>query len=174
MSTSPMNNFTGNALHNNGSPDARKKGGAKPTPSARSRARRLALQALYQWHIAKSPLNQIEAQFRTDNDFSKVDDGYFTAIIHGVPSQASQLDEAMSAALDRPLSQLDPVELSALRIGCFELMHRKDVPYRVVINEAIELVKRFGAQDSHRYINGILDKLAPRLRADEVRAYRKK
>ena len=92
-----MNNFTGNVLHNNGSPDARKKGGAKPNPSARSRARRLALQALYQWHIAKSPLNQIEAQFRTDNDFSKVDDGYFTAIIHGVPSQASQLDEAMSA-----------------------------------------------------------------------------
>ena len=143
-------------------------------PSARRRARQLALQALYQWQMAKSPLNQIEAQFRTDNDFSKVDGNYFGAIIHGVPSQANQLDETMAAVLDRPLDQLDPVELSALRIGCFELMNRKDVPYRVVINEAIELVKRFGAQDSHRYINGILDKLAPRLRSEEVKAHRKK
>lgn len=151
-----------------------KKSAGKLNPSARRRARQLALQALYQWQIAKSPLNQIEAQFRTDNDFSKVDDGYFSAIIHGVPAQANQLDEAMAAVLDRPLSQLDPVELSALRIGCFELLNRKDVPYRVVINEAIELVKRFGAQDSHRYINGILDKLAPRLRSEEVKAYRKK
>ncbi|WP_419534684.1 transcription antitermination factor NusB [Endozoicomonas sp.] len=151
-----------------------KKSADRLNPSARRRARQLALQALYQWQIAKSPLNQIEAQFRTDNDFSKVDDGYFSAIIHGVPNQANQLDEAMAAVLDRPLSQLDPVELSALRIGCFELINRKDVPYRVVINEAIELVKRFGAQDSHRYINGILDKLAPRLRSEEVQAYRKK
>ncbi|USE37579.1 transcription antitermination factor NusB [Endozoicomonas sp. SCSIO W0465] len=151
-----------------------KKSPDRLNPSARRRARQLALQALYQWQIAKSPLNQIEAQFRTDNDFSKVDDGYFSAIIHGVPSQANQLDEAMTAVLDRSLNQLDPVELSALRIGCFELMNRKDVPYRVVINEAIELVKRFGAQDSHRYINGILDKLAPRLRSEEVKAYRKK
>ncbi len=151
-----------------------KKSADRLNPSARRRARQLALQALYQWQISKSPLNQIEAQFRTDNDFSKVDDGYFSAIIHGVPNQANQLDEAMAAVLDRPLSQLDPVELSALRIGCFELINRKDVPYRVVINEAIELVKRFGAQDSHRYINGILDKLAPRLRSEEVQAYRKK
>lgn len=151
-----------------------KKSSDRLSPSARRRARQLALQALYQWQIAKSPLIQIEAQFRTDNDFSKVDEGYFSAIVHGVPNQTTQLDEAMSAVLDRPLTQLDPVELAALRIGCFELINRKDVPYRVVINEAIELVKRFGAQDSHRYINGILDKLAPRLRAEEVKAYRKK
>lgn len=170
-----MNNPTGNPLQNGSSQNGTvKKGGARLNPSARRRARRLALQALYQWQIAKSPLNQIEAQFRHDHDLKSVDEGYFSAIIHGVPSQAGQLDEAMSAALDRPLSQLDPVELSVLRIGCFELMNRKDVPYRVVINEAIELAKRFGAQDSHRYINGILDKLAPRLRADEVKAYRKK
>ena len=146
----------------------------RPKPSTRRKARQLALQALYQWQMNELPLIQIEAQFRTDNDFSKVDDGYFSAIIHGVPQQKSQLDEAMAAVLDRPLTQLDPVELAALRIGCFELINRKDVPYRVVINEGIELAKRFGGQDSHRYINGILDKLAPRLRADEVRAYRKK
>ncbi|OED44531.1 N utilization substance protein B [Endozoicomonas sp. (ex Bugula neritina AB1)] len=146
----------------------------RPKPSARRRARQLALQALYQWQMNQTPLVQIEAQYRTDNDFTKVDDDYFSAIIHGVPMQASQLDESMSAVLDRPLEQLDPVERAALRIGCYELINRKDVPYRVVINEAIELVKRFGAQDSHRYINGILDKLAPRLRVDEVKAYRKK
>lgn len=146
----------------------------RPKPSARRRARQLALQALYQWQMNQTPLVQIEAQYRTDNDFTKVDDEYFSAIIHGVPKQASHLDEAMAAVLDRPMDQLDPVELAALRIGCYELINRKDVPYRVVINEAIELVKRFGAQDSHRYINGILDKLAPRLRADEVKAYRKK
>ena len=146
----------------------------RPKPSTRRRARQLALQALYQWQMNQTPLVTIEAQYRTDNDFTKVDDDYFSAIIHGVPKQVSQLDEAMSAMLDRPLAQLDPVELATLRIGCYELINRKDVPYRVVINEAIELAKRFGGQDSHRYINGILDKLAPRLRADEVKAYRKK
>lgn len=161
-------------MNNSQGTPSQKKNTNQLNPSARRRARQLALQALYQWQMAKSPLKQIEAQFRTDNDFSKVDGNYFDAIIHGVPNQANQLDETMAAVLDRPLSQLDPVELSALRIGCFELMNRKDVPYRVVINEAIELVKRFGAQDSHRYINGILDKLAPRLRSEEVQAHRKK
>lgn len=151
-----------------------KKTAGQPKPSARRRARQMALQALYQWQMNQTSLMSIETQYRTDNDFAKVDDAYFTAIVHGVPKQASQLDEAMAAVLDRPLSQLDPVELATLRIGCFELINRKDVPYRVVINEAIELAKRFGGQDSHRYINGILDKLAPRLRSDEVRVYRKK
>lgn len=146
----------------------------RPKPSTRRKARQLALQALYQWQMNQLPLVQIESQFRTDNDFNKVDDGYFSALIHGIPQQVSVLDDAMDAVLDRPLNNLDPVELATLRIGCFELINRKDVPYRVVINEAIELAKRFGGQDSHRYINGILDKLAPRLRADEVRAYRKK
>ena len=115
----------------------------RPKPSTRRKARQLALQALYQWQMNDLPLIQIEAQFRTDNDFSKVDDGYFSAIIHGVPQQKSQLDDAMSAVLDRPMAQLDPVELATLRIGCYELINRKDVPYRVVINEAIELAKRF-------------------------------
>ncbi|WP_330927361.1 transcription antitermination factor NusB [Candidatus Sororendozoicomonas aggregata] len=145
----------------------------RPKPSARRRARQLALQALYQWQMTKAPVNGIEAQFRNDNDLSKVDDSYFSTLLHGVPSQLSHLNEAMVPLLDRTLEQLDPVELAALRIGCYELINHRDVPYRVVINEAIELVKKFGAQDSHRYINGILDKLAPRLRADEVRSYRK-
>lgn len=146
----------------------------KPKPSERRRARQLALQALYQWQMSRSSLMDIEMQFRADNDFSKVDDGYFHALLHGIPREMSTLDGTMNPLLDRPISQLDPVEVAALRIGCYELMHRSDVPYRVVINEAIELVKRFGAQDSHRYINGILDKLAPRVRADEVRSHRKR
>lgn len=164
VSTSPMNSSPQSAQ-------------AKPkrkvaTPSARRKARQFALQAIYQWQISKAPLNQIEAQFRADNDFSKVDAVYFSAILHGIPSQTQVIDEAMASVLDRPVAQLDPVELAALRIGCFELISRKDVPYRVVINESIELAKRFGAQESHRYINGILDRLAPRLRSEEVKAYR--
>ncbi|MDB2384784.1 transcription antitermination factor NusB [Endozoicomonas sp.] len=146
----------------------------RPKPSARRKARQLALQALYQWQIAQTSLSTIEAQFRADNDMSKVDENYFNLIIHGVPRQISHLDEAITPVLDRPLTQLDPVELAALRMGCYELVNQRDVPYRVVINEAIELVKKFGAQDSHRYINGILDKLASRLRADEVHSHRKR
>lgn len=155
-------------------PLAGKKASRKPKPSARRRARQLALQALYQWQISRSSLTDIEMQFRADNDFAKVDEGYFHTLLHEIPGIVSTLDETMNPLLDRPLTQLDPVEMAALRIGCYELMHRADVPYRVVINEAIELVKRFGAQDSHRYINGILDKLAPRLRSEEVRKFRKK
>lgn len=154
--------------------EAGRKDAQRPKPSERRRARQLALQALYQWQMSKSSLTDIEMQFRADNDFSKVDDGYFHSLLHGIPREMSTLDETMNPLLDRPISQLDPVEVAALRIGCYELMNRSDVPYRVVINEAIELVKRFGAQDSHRYINGILDKLAPRVRADEVRSYRKR
>ncbi|PJE79462.1 N utilization substance protein B [invertebrate metagenome] len=138
-------------------------------PSARRRARQMALQALYQWHISHNSIGDIESQFCANNNMEKVDTPYFHVLLHGIPSQVTQLDETMQPVLDRPLTQLDPVELATLRIGCYELLHQKDVPYRVVINEAIELAKRFGAQDSHRYINGILDKLAPQLRQEEVR-----
>ncbi|MRI32806.1 transcription antitermination factor NusB [Endozoicomonas sp. OPT23] len=154
--------------------DKGQKSAQRPKPSARRRARQLALQALYQWQMSKSSIAQIEMQFRSDNDFSKVDDGYFHMLLTGIARDASKLDDTMSPILDRPLTQLDPVETAALRIGCYELVNRADVPYRVVINEAIELVKRFGAQDSHRYINGILDKLAPRIRTEEVRNFRRK
>ncbi|MDD7804637.1 MAG: transcription antitermination factor NusB [Endozoicomonas sp. (ex Botrylloides leachii)] len=148
----------------------KKENSSRLKPSARRKARQLALQALYQWQMTQLSVDKIEAQFKTDNDMSKIDEDYFNLIIHGVPRQINHIDEAMTPALDRPLDQLDPVELAVLRIGCYELVNQPDVPYRVVINEAIELVKRFGAQDSHRYINGILDKLAPRLRAKEVLA----
>ena len=140
---------------------------------ARREARTLAMQALYSWHIAGQALNEIEAQFRVDNDFSKVDGAYFHEILYGVARQKSDIDGAFESLLDRPLGEIDPVELSILRLSTYELKHRIDVPYRVVINEGIELAKVFGATDGHKFVNGVLDKLAPQLRADEVRAYKR-
>lgn len=143
-------------------------------PAARRRARQMTLQGLYEWQVSGNAISAIEEQLRSNNDMSKVDCGYFHELLHGIPSQLNQLDDQLEPLLDRKLSELDPVEKAALRIGTFELIQRVDVPYRVVINEAIELAKRYGAAESHRYVNGILDKLAPQLRAAEVTAYRNK
>ncbi|WP_414704062.1 transcription antitermination factor NusB [Pseudomonas sp. UBA2684] len=157
-----------------GNPHKPQAGKGPKAPSAKTLARRqartLAMQALYSWHIAGQQLNEIEAQFRVDNDFSAVDGAYFHEILHGVPRQKSEIDGAFEPLLDRPLAEIDPVELSILRLSTYELKNRIDVPYRVVINEGIELAKVFGATDGHKFVNGVLDKLAPRLRADEVRA----
>ncbi len=137
----------------------------KGKTAARRKARSLAVQALYSWQIAGQPLHEIEAQFRTDNDFSEVDGAYFHEILHGVPRQKSELDSTFEPCLDRPLAEIDPVELAILRLSTYELRNRIDVPYKVVINEGIELAKTFGATDGHKFVNGVLDKLAPRLRA---------
>lgn len=145
----------------------------KPKASARRKARSLALQALYGWHVADLPLSDIEAQYRTDNDFAKVDGAYFHELLTGVGKNLTELDESLATVLDRPVKELDPIELATLRIGVYELMFRIDVPYKVVINEGIELAKTFGATDGHKYVNGILDKLAPRLRSAEVNASRR-
>ena len=141
----------------------------KGKTAARRKARSLAVQALYSWQIAGQPLHEIEAQFRTDNDFSEVDGAYFHEILHGVPRQKSELDSTFEPCLDRPLAEIDPVELAILRLSTYELRNRIDVPYKVVINEGIELAKTFGATDGHKFVNGVLDKLAPRLRAAELR-----
>ncbi|MGY0218137.1 transcription antitermination factor NusB [Endozoicomonadaceae bacterium StTr2] len=143
-------------------------------PAARRKARQMALQAVYQWQMSGNALLDIETQFRAHNDMTKVDGGYFHSLLHGVAREASRLDDELAPYLDRTLDQLDPVEKAALRIGSYELMFHQEVPYRVIINEAIELTKLFGAQDSHRYINGILDRLAPKLRADETRKARQR
>lgn len=146
---------------------------AKPNKIAmRRKARSLAVQALYSWQMAGQPLNEIEAQFRVDNDFSDVDGAYFQEILHGVPRLKSELDAAFSSCLDRPIEEIDPVELAILRLSTYELRNRIDVPYKVVINEGIELAKVFGATDGHKFVNGVLDKLAPRLRSAEVRSKR--
>ncbi|MCX4025977.1 transcription antitermination factor NusB [Endozoicomonas sp. SM1973] len=148
--------------------------GDKPKPSARRKARQFALQALYQWHMAGGNVAAIEAQFRTDNDMKKVDVSYFHDLLHGVTHSLADIQQAIEPYLDRDLKELDPVELNTLRIGAFELLKRIDVPYKVVINESIELAKRFGAEESHRYVNGVLDKVAARARYQEVNSHRLK
>ncbi|MEE4202914.1 MAG: transcription antitermination factor NusB [Halieaceae bacterium] len=136
----------------------------------RRRARHYALQALYQWTMAGSELADIEAEFRVDYDFRNVDGDYFTAILQGVTRQVSELEALFGGLLDRGLDELDPIERNLLRMGTFELRDRIDVPYRVVINEYVALAKKFGASESFRYVNGILDKVAKQLRAIEIAA----
>ena len=145
------------------------KAASKFNAQQRRRARRLILQALYQWQIASTPLNELEAQFRTDNDMEQVDLEYFQELIHGVPSLTSEIDHQLENYLDRPNAELTPIERAILRMGTYELMQRADIPYKVVINEAVELAKTFGATDGHKYVNGILDKLAQKLRYIEIR-----
>lgn len=137
------------------------------SPAARRKARRFALQALYQWQLAGADLSEIELQFRTDNDMKKVDREYFHELLHGVPTHLDELDAALQPALDRKIAEVSHVERAILRIGAFELLYRLDVPYRVVLNEGIELAKLFGADESYRYVNGVLDKLARKHRSVE-------
>jgi N utilization substance protein B len=146
----------------------------KVTTSQRKKARKLVLQALYQWQLGQSSISQIEAEFRTDNDFEKIDSAYFSEVFREIPKTISELDKQFEAFLDRPISDVDPIEICLLRMGTFEFMHRIDIPYRVVINEAIELAKQFGGTDGHKYINSVLDKLALRLRATETRPHASK
>jgi N utilization substance protein B len=123
--------------------------------------------------MAKQSLNEIEAQFRVDNDFSDVDGAYFREILHGVPAHRDEIDKALAPCLDITIDELDPVELAVLRLSTWELLKRVDVPYRVVINEGIELAKVFGSTDGHKFVNGVLDKLAPTLRGPEVQAHKR-
>ena len=157
-------------------PPAAGKPAGKKAPTgklaARREARSLSVQALYQWHMAGQAINEIEAQFRVDNDFAKVDGAYFHEILHGVPANKGEIDGLILPCLDRPMGEVDPVELAVLRLSCYELLKRIDVPYRVVINEGIELAKIFGATDGHKFVNGVLDKLAPKLRSAELRGKR--
>lgn len=146
---------------------------AKSKSAKRREARQMATQALYQWHMANHSLNEIEAQFRVDNDFSNVDGAYFRELLHGVATHKTEIDAALKPCLDLTIDELDPVELAVLRLSTFELLKRIDVPYRVVINEGIELAKVYGSTDGHKFVNGVLDKLAPTLRAAEVQAYKR-
>lgn len=141
--------------------------------ATRRMARHYAMQALYQWRMAGSSINAIEAEFRVDNDMSNVDLEYFHEILHGVPEHLSELEAAFEPFLvERSLVELDPVTQALLRMSTYELKFRIDVPYKVVINEAVSLAKKFGAEDSHKFINGVLDKTAEILRAIEVKAER--
>lgn len=144
----------------------------KVSPAMRRKARSFAVQALYQWHMAGADLATIEAEFRTDNDMSKVDMSYFHELLHGVPREKSNLDAKITPLLDRRLDEMTPVELAIVRLSAYEMVHRIDVPYKVVINEGVELAKTFGATEAHKFINGVLDKLAQRERSVEIRGPR--
>ena len=148
---------------------SRPTGTQKASPAARRKARSFALQAIYQWHMAGADLAKIEAEFRADNDMSKVDLEYFHEILHGVPRELSALDQIIKPLLDRDSEEMTPVELSILRLATYEMMHRIDVPYKVVVNEAVELAKSFGATDGHKYVNGVVDKIAQQVRTVEVK-----
>ncbi len=140
------------------------------SPSARRKARHYGMQALYQWQMTKYAINDIELQFLADYDFTNVDVEYFHDIIHHVPANLEELEAAFTPYLDRAITELDPIELSLLRLGSYELVKRIDIPYKVVINEAVSLAKKFGATDGHKYINGVLDKLAAQVRTIEIKA----
>jgi len=135
-------------------------------PALRRKARQMAMQALYQWELASSSLVAIEQEFREDNDMQKVDAEYFGELLHQVPAMKVELDERLKPLLDRGIHELTPVELTILRLSAYELLERPDVPYRVIINEGVELAKTFGATDGHKYVNGILDKLAGEVRLE--------
>ncbi|MEO8810589.1 MAG: transcription antitermination factor NusB [Rhodanobacter sp.] len=136
---------------------------------ARSRARRRALQALYAWQLSGSPIKAVIEQFRHEQDMEVADLEYFEDLLHGVEKNVDALDTSLRPHLDREVAQVDPIERAVLRLAAYELKYRPDVPYRVVLNEAIEVTKRFGADHGHSYVNGVLDKLAAELRADEKR-----
>ena len=155
----------------------RGKGGGRRRPDgidpvARSRSRRRALQAVYAWQLSGGNAQQVVAQFAHEQAREQADLEYFEDLVRGVIQHTAQLDAALAPFVDREMARVDQIERAALRIAAYELLHRPDVPYRVVINEAIETVKRFGAEHCHTYVNGVLDHAAAEWRATEVGAAR--
>ena len=142
-------------------------------PAARSRARRRALQAIYAWQLSATPIDAVVTQFRSEQDMEVADLAYFEDLVNGVGQHQKDIDAALAAHLDREVDQVDPIERAVLRLAGYELLHRIDVPYRVVINEAIETTKRFGSEHGHTYINGVLDHAAAQWRATEAQAPRR-
>ncbi len=139
-------------------------------PSARKKARHMLVQALYQWQLAGDNIGTIEAQYMAEKGMAKADSEFFHELLHAIPAKLDELDGAYREFLDRDPQALDPISLAILRIGVYELLHRVDVPYRVVINESINLAKTFGPTDAYKYINGIIDRVAARARRVEIAA----
>lgn len=141
---------------------------------ARRRARRAAVQAIYQWQMAQQNIGDIYSQFQEEHAGSSTDMEYFERLLNGVTKGASELDELYKPYVTRPFGDLDPIEKAILRLSCFELKHVLEVPYKVIINEAIDLGKRYGADKSHKFINGVVDKVAQDTRQIEINADKKK
>lgn len=136
--------------------------------AARRRARKRALQAIYQWQITSDEPLDVIRQFRENQDFSPVDGEYFDELVTRVSEQARSLDDALAIYIDRPLSQVDMTERAVLRIAIYELIEHPEIPYRVILDEAVELARQFGAEQGHSYVNGVLDKAAKVIRDTEI------
>jgi N utilization substance protein B len=136
----------------------------------RHRAREFALQGLYQWLLNNEPASTVVNNIRAAHGFDKADGEYFSALLHGAISQSVELRETIGPVIDRGIGELSPIEHAVLLLGSYELKNQAEIPYRVVINEAVELAKSFGGIDGHKYVNGVLDRLAGTLRPDEVAA----
>lgn len=135
----------------------------------RSQARHYAVQAIYQWQVAGQDIKDIRNQFVADLEADSFELAYFEALLHGVPAHLDELDKLLGPYLDRSIESVDPVERAILRLAAFELQYQLEVPYKVVINESIELSKVFGAEQGHKYVNGVLDKLARQVRKGELK-----
>lgn len=148
---------------------------ANPTKSRtpRHRSREFALQGLYQWLLNNEDAGAIDAHIREAHGFDKADKEHFNALLHGAIRDAGQLRTQLTPLIDRTISELSPVEHAVLLIGAYELMHHIEIPYKVVINEAVELAKSFGGIDGHKYVNGVLDKFAATTRSVEIQAGKK-
>jgi N utilization substance protein B len=138
--------------------------------SARHRARELALQAIYQWRMSGGDHLEIEKTTRAEKSLGRYDVEFFSQLLRGVVEHNQALVATITPHLDRDMNELSPIEFSVLLLGAFELSHHPEVPYRVVINESVELAKTFGGTDGHKFVNGVLDKLAVQLRAVEIAA----
>lgn len=148
------------------SPGASSKGLAK----ARGRSRRFAMQAIYQWQMTGDSITDIKQQFFEENNFSKIDSDYFSEMVSGVASSISELDPLLEKNMTRSIESVDPVERSILRLAVYEFIHRMDVPYRVVLNEAVNITKEYCAENSHTFVNAVLDKVAKEIRKIEIQA----
>ena len=137
-------------------------------PSARHAARRYALQAMYQWQVAHTALADIEQTFLQNHLNKETDTAFFKELIHGIPAHQAQIDEEMKPFLSRSLTEIDPVELAVLRLAIYEFLYRPDIHYRIIINEALELTKKFGSIEGFKFVNGVLDRVAKKIRVNEI------
>lgn len=142
----------------------------KAPKKSRRKAREFAIQGLYQWKLAAGDANAILKQLREEKEYPKIDEEHLAAVLHGVIAQEPELNELIAPFLDRPANDLSPVEHAILLLAAFEMQRHLEIPYRVVINEAVELAKTYGGTDGHKFVNGVLDKLAAKVRAVEVNA----
>ena len=144
-------------------------GGTGVDPQLRKRARRRAVQAIYAWQMSGNDMASVLRDFAHEQDMEQADLDYFNALTRGVEKEREGLDEALAPLLDREIEKVDPIERAILRLAAFELRNRPDIPYRVSLNEAIDLAKRFGSDQGHTFVNGVLDQAAKAWRADEYR-----